>query len=302
MERDHESRLTTRVYIAKGSDTGKVLKTLTLIDEIPANAIHGKIKLSERVLGENYEVDLTDTIHGIYRKNRGLAISGIKLLGDAEDGENRRNLQHTDPMAKITAAGMALFKDGKLTAWLSDSGARGVAMVNNKLKSTIVMLLQLLCHPTILRSRMVYTGLAPAATFIFLPSETPEQIEAGLNWLMKRKDEWNIRIVLNLLVPNTREMGSMKKTNEDPWVKAFNASIEAGLLVIAANGNSKAHNNLHPLDFFTIGGYEDCGTSDPTYHKPHPSVPIGWNGDGYLRPDILAPFTRLPVPCFNNEK
>jgi serine protease AprX len=119
--------------------------------------------------------------------------------------------------------------------------------------------------------------------------------------LLKRKDEWNIRIVLNLLVPNTSEIGSMKKTKNDPWVKVFNASIEAGLLVIAANGNSKAHNNLHPLQFFAIGGYEDCGTSDPSFHKPHPSVPVGWNADGYLRPDILAPFTWLPVPCVNKE-
>lgn len=71
LERDHTSRLTTRVYIAKGSDSEKVLKTLTLIDEIPANAILGKIKLSEMVLGENYEVDHTDTIHGIYRKIEG---------------------------------------------------------------------------------------------------------------------------------------------------------------------------------------------------------------------------------------
>lgn len=53
----------------------------------------------------------------IYRKDRGLAVRGIKLLGDAEDGENRSKLQQTDSLAKITAAGMALFKVGKLTAW-----------------------------------------------------------------------------------------------------------------------------------------------------------------------------------------
>jgi spore germination protein KC len=134
------SRLTTRVFIAKDSDTEQVLKTLTLIDEIPANAILGKVKLSEMIVGENYEVDLADAIHGIYRKNRGLAISGIKLLGDAEIGAKRSNLQQTDPPARITAAGMAVFKNGKLAAWLKGRDARGVTWVNNKLKSTVINL------------------------------------------------------------------------------------------------------------------------------------------------------------------
>lgn len=139
-ERDHESRLTTRVYIAKDGDTGKILKTLTPIDEIPANAILGKIKLSERIIGENYEVDLADAIHGLYRKNSGLAISGIKLIGDTESGKKQSNLQQTDPSAKIIAAGMAVFKDGKLAGWLRGRDARGVTWVNNKLKSTLVNL------------------------------------------------------------------------------------------------------------------------------------------------------------------
>ncbi|MBW5445134.1 Ger(x)C family spore germination protein [Cohnella sp. CFH 77786] len=140
LERDHESRLTTRVYIAKGSDSEQVLKILTPLDQIPANAILGKIKLSERVLGENYEVDLASAIHGIYRKNGGFAISGLKIMGDADIGENRSNLQQTDSLTKITVAGMALFHNGKLTGWLYGKDARGLSWTNNKLKSTVVNL------------------------------------------------------------------------------------------------------------------------------------------------------------------
>ncbi|MFC5467267.1 Ger(x)C family spore germination protein [Cohnella suwonensis] len=144
MERDHESRLTTRVYIARGNDAETVLNTLTLIDEIPANAILGKVKLSERAEGENYEVRLIDAIHGIFRKTSGLAVSGITLVGNAQTGPKISNMQHTSTPAELDIAGMAILKDGKLTGWLKGDNARGVTWVNNKLKSTIV---NLKCKP-----------------------------------------------------------------------------------------------------------------------------------------------------------
>jgi spore germination protein KC len=61
-------------------------------------------------------------------------------LGDAENGERLSNLQETDPSAKIIAEGMAVFKSGKLTAWLKGQDARGITWVNNKLKSTVITL------------------------------------------------------------------------------------------------------------------------------------------------------------------
>lgn len=138
MQRDHESRLTTRVYIARGSDAKDVLKTLTLIDEIPANAILGKVKLSETAVGENYEVSLLDAVHGLFSKTAGLAVSGIKLIGSTEMGQKRSNMQYTEPRSQLDIAGIAVLKNGKLVGWLKGSNARGVTWVNNKLKSTIV--------------------------------------------------------------------------------------------------------------------------------------------------------------------
>lgn len=138
MERDHESRLTTRVYIARGSDAKDLLKTLTLIDEIPANAILGKVKLSETAVGENYEVPLIDAVHSLFSKTAGLAVSGIKLTGSAETGQKRSNMQDTEPRAQLDVSGMAVLKNGKLVGWLKGNNARGVTWINNKLKSTIV--------------------------------------------------------------------------------------------------------------------------------------------------------------------
>ncbi|MGD6779375.1 S8 family serine peptidase [Sutcliffiella horikoshii] len=159
-----------------------------------------------------------------------------------------------------------------------------------------MMTLQLLSHLPLRIHNHTHVGLAPAANFIMLSEYEPEKIEVGLKWILERRENWNIQILLNLLVPNTREIGSMKLASQDPFVHAMQPAIQEELLIIAANGNTKAHNNLHPVEFFTVGGYDDRGVSDTQYHTPHPAVPCGINAEGFFRPDILAPFTYLPIP------
>lgn len=162
--------------------------------------------------------------------------------------------------------------------------------------------LQILSHPAMTCHNDIHIGMAPAATFVLLSASTPEKLKIGLDLLIKRRMEWNLQIVLNFLVPNTQTIGLYQPTARDPWVEAIIPAVQAGLLVIAANGNTKAHNNLHPSEFFTIGGYDDQGFSDRKKHKTHPSVPIGFNGDGHLRPDILVPSTYLPVPNLEKDR
>ncbi|MFE7064983.1 S8/S53 family peptidase [Sutcliffiella sp. NPDC057660] len=159
-----------------------------------------------------------------------------------------------------------------------------------------MMTLQLLSHLPIEKNGHPHVGLVPAATFIMLSEYEPKKIEEGLTWILERQEEWNVQILLNLMVPNTREMGAMKLTAEDPLVQAMEPALQAGILIVAANGNTLAHNNLHPADFLVVGGYDDCGSSNPQLHRRHPAVPWGMNGDGNVRPDVLAPFSYLPVP------
>lgn len=165
-----------------------------------------------------------------------------------------------------------------------------------------LMVLQLLAHLPFCLHDKLHTGLAPAATFIILSEMEPEKIERGLDWILQERTEWNIQLLLNLIVPDTREIGSMKSTSKDRFVKAMSPAVESDVFIVAANGNTKIHNNLHPAHFFAVSGYDDQGVADCQKHKPHPTVPWGRNGDGHMRPDILAPFTYLPVPYCEQTK
>lgn len=162
--------------------------------------------------------------------------------------------------------------------------------------------LQLLAHLPLTIQDKLHVGISPAAHFIFISEVDPTKIEVALRWVLQKQVDWNIKILLNTIVPSTREIGAMRKSSKNPFVQALHPASELGILIISANGNSKAHNNLHPFHFFTVGGYDDEGLTDIGKHREHPTSPWGVDGDGFIRPDILAPFTYLPVPYCESKK
>lgn len=140
MERDAEPRLRTRVFIAKNTDAESMLKALTPIESIPANAMLGKLKTTAKVFGENYEVSIDDVIRGLLTKGGGPVVNGIKISGKHELAKYKSSLDRTDTPAEITLDGIGLFKEGKLIGWLNNGESRGVAWINNKVRYTIVSL------------------------------------------------------------------------------------------------------------------------------------------------------------------
>ena len=163
-----------------------------------------------------------------------------------------------------------------------------------------MMSLFLLSHLAFEIGEKTYVGIVPAATFFIIPHIEPEKIKKGIEWIIKKSEQWNVRIVLSTICP--QGVGFIRNTREDPYVQALMPAVEAGLLVVSANGNSATLNNYHPIDFFAVGGYDDDGSADLSKHKPHPLSSWGINGDGHMRPDILAPFTYLPAPYYESKK
>lgn len=165
-----------------------------------------------------------------------------------------------------------------------------------------MMILQLLAHLPLTVQDKRHVGISPAAHFIFISEVDPAKIEVALKWVLQKQVDWNIKILLNTVVPSTQEIGAMRRSSDNSFVQALHIASESGILIISANGNSKVHNNLHPAHFFTVGGYDDDGLTDISKHKEHPASPWGVDGDGFIRPDILAPFTYLPLPYCESQK
>ena len=59
-----------------------------------------------------------------------------------------------------------------------------------------MMSLLLLSHLPFEIDKKKYVGIAPAATFFMIPSIRPELIKKGVEWIIKRSEQWNMYIFI----------------------------------------------------------------------------------------------------------
>lgn len=140
LDRNPEFRTTTEIIIAKNATAEEMMSTLTNIDKLPVDKIRKSLLVTENMLGESMAVTIDDFISGLVSKGVEPIVSGFTLTGDKSARTSNENISKTMPPAILQADGLAVFKDGKLTGWISKGNARGVLWILNKLKSTDISL------------------------------------------------------------------------------------------------------------------------------------------------------------------
>jgi serine protease AprX len=164
----------------------------------------------------------------------------------------------------------------------------------------IMSILTLAHEPFELKGR-IHMGIAPAAFLIVLnhgafKAGEGDRLKRGIDWILERKEEWNIRIIVSMGWHALDKSVYLKPTRENTTVQALEAAVEAGVLIVCSNGNTRLGNIMPPIDYVAVGGYNDRGQANRQLHVLYPDEPYGRNGDGHVRPDVLAPRVYLTLP------
>lgn len=164
----------------------------------------------------------------------------------------------------------------------------------------LMSILTLAHEPFELQGR-IHAGIAPAAFFIVLnhgafKSGEGDRLKRGIAWLLQRKEAWNIRMIVSMGWHALDKSVYLKPTRENTTVQALAAAVEAGILIVCSNGNTRLGNIMPPIEYVAVGGYDDRGRARRELHVPYPDEPYGRNGDGHVRPDVLAPRVYLTLP------
>jgi spore germination protein KC len=136
--RNPDFRSTATIVIARDSAAEQILKTLTPLDQIPANKIDKTLQFSESRWGENIYLSVGELVPTIYSKGKQAVVSGFIIKGDKEKGSQDTNIQSSRPLAPLNADGIGIFKGGKLITWAEGKTARGINWILNNVKSTVV--------------------------------------------------------------------------------------------------------------------------------------------------------------------
>ncbi len=146
-----------------------------------------------------------------------------------------------------------------------------------------------------------YRSLASEAQVVLVKASdrgkiTEENIAAGLEWVAKNKERYNIRVV-------SISLGGDEDVPYETNVvdRAAEAAVQQGLVVIVAAGNSGCTNRPRPVppanspSVITVGGYSD----ENKLHNQNLDLycsSYGITADGFLKPEIIAPAIWVAAP------
>ncbi|MBI1761666.1 MAG: S8 family serine peptidase [Acidobacteria bacterium] len=150
-------------------------------------------------------------------------------------------------------------------------------------------------------SQGLYRGIASEANVVLLKVGTAnrithEDIRRGLEWVLRNKDAYNIRVV-NVSCAGDYEASYLT----DGLSQAAEACVRAGLVVCCAAGNaghSPHHEVLPPASapaVITVGGFNDKNTLVLADNEVYQSS-YGPTLDGLQKPELIAPSIWLAAP------
>ncbi|MFA7533951.1 MAG: S8 family peptidase [Tissierellaceae bacterium] len=140
-----------------------------------------------------------------------------------------------------------------------------------------------------------YLGIAPKANILGIKAldsqgsgDASDIIEA-ISYIIETKEKYNTKII-NLSLGTPSNIPCQK----DPLCKAVDAAVKAGLIVIAAAGNSGPTEGtiLSPgisNSVITVGASDHMGTVDTSDDTIAPFSSRGPTFEGLMKPDIVAP-------------
>lgn len=131
-----EARSTTNIVIARGMKGGDLLKTLTVIENIPSEKINRTMQFAQKSKGQYMMVSIQDFLQDVTSPGKTPVLPGFEVDGNPEDGKKMENIQQSKPNAIMKAHGLAVFKEGKLIDWYDGDVARGVTWLTNEIFAT----------------------------------------------------------------------------------------------------------------------------------------------------------------------
>lgn len=145
-----------------------------------------------------------------------------------------------------------------------------------------------------------YRGLACNAELVLVKVSdqgriTEENIARGLQWVIRNRERYNIR-VLNISLGGDEDVACSQSIID----QAAEEAINEGIVVVVAAGNSGAEgrHSIPPANapsVITVGGYHDNNQVDRNRLDLYQSN-YGITADGSVKPEIIAPAMWVAAP------
>lgn len=135
--RDHEVRPNFNVVIIRNGSAHDALSLLFPLEQMPSRAMFDSLNESEKVWAPTAAVTLLDLMKWFNTEGKEAVITGLKLVGNVEQGMGKDNIALMDSPAKFQYSGIGVMKKQALLGWLDENDSKAYNYVTGKVKSTV---------------------------------------------------------------------------------------------------------------------------------------------------------------------
>ncbi|MEK5253178.1 Ger(x)C family spore germination protein [Paenibacillus sp. FSL F4-0125] len=134
-KRSREARMDFYVMVARDTTASDVLNILTPMDKLPANKLFSSLDNSYKDSAKTVAVTLDDFIENLLSLGENPVLTGVEVMGNPKDGEEKSNVERTTPKARLEYHTVAVFRKDKLIGWLNEGETIGYNYINDKVTS-----------------------------------------------------------------------------------------------------------------------------------------------------------------------
>jgi spore germination protein KC len=136
--RDDQLRPTIMLFIAKDGLAKDILTFNPMMESMSSASIRKMITNSETNYSGVHSVTMKDVANVLSSDGTQLYLPGIKYEGDVEKGKKAENIQQVEMESDIIMEPYAVFKSDKLVGWLDEYTSKGVNLILDKVKGTMI--------------------------------------------------------------------------------------------------------------------------------------------------------------------
>lgn len=134
--RNPQARETVDVFVSK-RDPRLLVSQLMYLEKNTGEGIHKLIDKENKATSILPKVNMFDLANQLAGSSKCAIIPELMLSGSVETGSTKA-LETTISASKLKLGGLAVLKSGKLTGWLNQDEALGIAFIRNRVKQAVI--------------------------------------------------------------------------------------------------------------------------------------------------------------------
>lgn len=135
--RNPESRKKFYLMMTKDSTAKEVLEIVSPLESFPSQNIATLMGSNEETQAITNSVTYSDFINNILVEGIEPILPSITVIGDDKDGDDKANLDTTNPNSYLKLETIALFKNDKFKGFASENDSKAINILKNTVKQSI---------------------------------------------------------------------------------------------------------------------------------------------------------------------